>query len=66
MFQVLGMRRVKDTDPQEFEIQLRDTENTTRGYFMTTKYGTEAELRTRLKEAGMPEGDIHRLFLQAS
>ena len=24
MFQVLGLRKVKDTEPQEFEVQLRD------------------------------------------
>ncbi len=63
MYQALGMRKVKETEPPEFEIQVKDTENTTRGYFMTTKYGTESELRMRLKEAGMPEGDINRLFL---
>jgi hypothetical protein len=66
MFQVLGLRRVKDSEPEEFELRLRDTENTKSGYVMTTKYGTEAELREGLKEVGMPDADINRLFLQAS
>jgi hypothetical protein len=43
---------------------LRDKENEKEGYVMTTHYGTEPELRARLKDAGMPDGDIERLFLQ--
>ena len=67
MYQVLGLRRVEDTDPQEFEIRLRDTENTKPGYIgLTTDSGTESELRTRLKDGGMNESEINRLFLQAS
>jgi hypothetical protein len=66
MFQVLGLRKIKDTEPQEFEIQLRDKENVKEGYVMTTNYSTEPELRSRLKDAGMPDGDIERLFSQAS
>jgi len=62
MYQVLGLRKVENTDPQEFEIRLKDKENTKSGYVMTTDYGTESELRARLKEAGMQEPDIDRLF----
>lgn len=66
MYQILALRKVGNTDPQQFEVLLKDTENTTRGYLMTTKYGTESELRMRLNEAGMPQSDINQLFLQAS
>jgi len=66
MYQVLGLRKVENTDPQEFEIRLKDKENTKSGYLFTTDNGTEPELRARLKEAGMQEPDINRLFKQAS
>lgn len=66
MYQVMGLRKIEDTDPQEFEIRLEDKENTKPGYMMTTDIGTESELRSRLKEAGMQEPDIERLFKQAS
>lgn len=66
MYQVMGLRKIEDTDPQEFEIRLKDKENTKPGYMMTTDIGTESELRSRLKEAGMQEPDIERLFKQAS
>jgi hypothetical protein len=66
MYQVMGVRKIENTDPQEFEIRLKDKENIKPGYMMTTDNGTEPELRARLKEAGMPDPDIERLFKQAS
>jgi SOS response regulatory protein OraA/RecX len=66
MYQVMGLRKIEDTDPQEFEIRLKDKENTKPGYMMTTDIRTESELRSRLKEAGMQEPDIERIFKQAS
>lgn len=66
MYQVLGLRKVENTEPQEFEIRLNDKENTKEGYVMTTAYGTESELRARLKSAGMHDGDIERLFRECS
>ena len=65
MYQVLGLRKIENTEPQKFEIRMKDKENTKPGYMMTTDYGTESELRARLKEAGMKEPDITRLFTQA-
>ena len=62
MYQVLGIRKIEDTDPLEFEIRLKDKETTKPGYMMTTDSGTELELRARLKEAGMQEPDIEELF----
>jgi hypothetical protein len=66
MYQVLGVRKIENTDPQEFEIRLKDKENTKPAYMMTTDNGTEPELRLKLKEAGMLEPDIEGLFKQAS
>jgi hypothetical protein len=66
MYQVMGLRKIEGTEPQEFEIRLKDKKNTKPGYLMTTDSGTEPELRARLKESGMHEPDIGRLFKQAS
>ena len=66
MYQVLGLRKIENTDPQEFEIRLKDKENTKPGYVMTTDHGTEPVLRASQKEGGMPEPDIDRLFKQAA
>jgi hypothetical protein len=65
MYQVLGVRKIENTEPQEFEIQAKE-ENSKEGYVMTTYCGTEPELRAGLAEAGMLEPDINRLFKQAS
>jgi hypothetical protein len=66
MYQVLELRKIENTDPQEFEIRLRDKENKKPGYLFTTYDGTELELRVHLKAAGMQGIDIDRLFKQAS
>lgn len=58
--------RLKTPTPQEFEIRLKDKENTKEGYVMTTDYGTESEFGARLKGAGMKEPDIDRLFKQVT
>jgi hypothetical protein len=66
MFQVLGLRKVPDTDPQEYELRLKDKENTKPGYIGRMEYGTEAEVRVMLRDGGMSESDIERLFKQAA
>ena len=67
MYQVLGIRKTAKTKPeQEFELRLRDKENTKPGYLHTTEYGTEAEVRTMLKDGGMPDAQIDILFAQAT
>jgi len=66
MSQVLWIRKIENTDPQEFEIRVEDKENTKPGYMFTSYTGTEPELRVGLKEEGMRESDIERLFRQAS
>ena len=66
MYQVLGLRRLQNTDPQEFEILFKDKANTKMGYVITTDHGTEPELRSRLKEGGILGPDIEKLFGSAS
>lgn len=66
MYKIMGLRKIEDTEPQEFEIRLKDKENLKPQYMMTTDSGTEPELRARLKEAGMMEPEIDRLFKQVS
>jgi hypothetical protein len=66
MYQVLRLRKVHNTSPQKFEIRLIDKENTKSGYLLTTAYGTESELRTKLEQDGMNGPDIERLFKLAS
>jgi hypothetical protein len=66
MLQVLGLRRVPDTDPQEYELRLKDKENLKPGYIGRMEYGTEAEMRIMLTDGGMSESDIDRLFKQAA
>jgi hypothetical protein len=65
-FRVLGIRRLPDTDPQEFELRLHDSENKKDGYVMNTEYGTESELRSMLKNGGIQEPAIDSLFKQAA
>jgi hypothetical protein len=65
MYPVRGLRKVTNSNPQQFELWLTDPKNKKDGYLFTTKYGTEPEVRTMLKEAGVPEADIDRLFRQA-
>jgi hypothetical protein len=66
MFQVFGLRKVPDTDPQEYELRLKDKENMKPGYIGRMEYGTEAEVRVMLKDGGMSESDVDRLFKQAA
>jgi len=62
MFLVLGLRKVPDTDPQEYELWLKDKENTKPGYIGRTVNGTEPEVRAILKEGEMAESDVNKLF----
>jgi len=65
MFNVLGLRKVGNADPQEFELSLKDLENKKPGYLGRTEYGTEAEVRARLKDSGISEFEIEKLFKNA-
>ncbi|MGA2855229.1 MAG: hypothetical protein ABSE40_00080 [Candidatus Sulfotelmatobacter sp.] len=62
---VLGLRKVRNTEPQKYELRLFDTAEETRGYFQTTRYGTEEEIRAMMKDGGLPEGQIDFYLGQA-
>lgn len=66
MFRVLSLRKVPSTDPQEYELWLKDKENAKPGYIGRTENGTEAEVRVMLKDGGMSGSDVDRLFKQAA
>jgi hypothetical protein len=65
VYQVLGLRKAGRKDPQQFELILKDLDNKDRGYFQTTRYGTEPQLRTILQAGGMLESEIDSLFERA-
>jgi hypothetical protein len=65
MYPVRGLRKVNNSNPQNFELWLTDPKNKKDGYLFTTKYGTEPEVRAMLKEAGLAEAAIDQLFRQA-
>lgn len=65
-FRVLGLWKVPDTDPPEYELRWIDLASTKPSYSHSTENGTEPELRAMLKDGGMPEPDIIRLFKQAA
>jgi hypothetical protein len=63
---VLVLRRVPESDPQRYELQYNDTNEKTHGYFHSTEYGTEEEIRSMLKNGGLTEGQIEFYFAKAS
>ena len=67
MYRVLGLRKTATTEPeQEYELVLKDLENKKTGYTQTTKYGTEGEVRTILKDGGLTEAQIDYYFTRAA
>ncbi len=66
MFRVLGLRKIANTEPQKYELTLRDLEDTKPNYVQDTQYGTESELRAMLSDGGMTEPNIEMIFEQAS
>jgi hypothetical protein len=64
---VLGLRKVPNTDPQQYELFLRDPEKSVnKGYFMTNRYGTEDQVRQILEAGGMSEAEMDVLFAGVS
>jgi hypothetical protein len=63
---VLGLRKLLNTNPQKYELRLHDAANEIRGYFQTTRYGTEGEIRAMLKDGGLTDGQIEFYFARAS
>jgi hypothetical protein len=64
-FQIIGLRKTGKTDEWEFELVMKDLENTTRGYTFTTKYGSEAAIREALLDAEVSQIEVQRLFASA-
>lgn len=65
MYKVLGIQKLPDTDPQEYELSLHDSENAKAGYMQTTKYGTEEQIRAILKDGGLTDPVIDLYFANA-
>jgi hypothetical protein len=65
-WKVIGLRRTLSTGRYEYELLLHDPDETTKGYTMTNRYGTETEVRAMLQAGGMSEEEIDVLFEQAS
>src|SRR6266404_844381 len=55
---ILGLTKVPNTDPQQYELRLHDSENQKSGYIWTTQYGTEDQIRAMLKSGGLTPGEI--------
>jgi hypothetical protein len=64
MLKVLGLRKLPENQmKREYELMLKDLENTKPGYTFETVYG--AEVRTMLKNGGMSEAQVDTCFAQA-
>jgi hypothetical protein len=61
---VIGLRKTENKDPQEFKLKFKDSENKDKAA-VTTKYGSEPQLRTLLKNGGMSNPEIAHLFEDA-
>jgi hypothetical protein len=62
MFRVISLTKDGSADPQLYTLVLKNLENTQRGYLGRTEMGTEEALRAALKNGGMPEAEIDRVF----
>ncbi|HWH56812.1 MAG TPA: hypothetical protein VN682_04220 [Terriglobales bacterium] len=67
MIEIGHLTKADNDEPPHFELQYVDIEKRQRekGYFQTTKYGSEAELREVLKSQGMQEHQIDEWFAKA-
>jgi hypothetical protein len=65
MYKVLGLQRIPNTNPQEYELRLRDSENKKSGYVMDTEYGTEEQIRAMLKNGGLSDAQVDLYFAAA-
>ncbi|HVM75802.1 MAG TPA: hypothetical protein VMT75_09180 [Candidatus Saccharimonadales bacterium] len=67
MIQIIGVRKADQEEMPHFELIYVDLDKKEKekGYFQTTKYGTETELRRLLKDSGVPDADIDKFFRNA-
>jgi hypothetical protein len=62
MYKILDLRKIPNTDPQQYELRLNDSENKKPGYVMDTEYGTEEQVRAMLKNGGLNDARIDLYF----
>jgi hypothetical protein len=64
---VVGVQRADNEKPPHFELAYVDLERkkNEKGYFQTTKFATEAELRKLMKEEEVPDAEIDGWFEKA-
>jgi hypothetical protein len=65
MYKVLGLQKIPNTTPQQYELRLHDSENKKSGYVMTTEHGTEEQVRAMLKNGGLNDAKIDLYFAGA-
>jgi hypothetical protein len=61
-YRVMSLDKLLGTDPQEFQLFLKDTENTKKGYVGRTECGTEEVVRKALALGGMKQQELHLAF----
>lgn len=64
-YTITGLKKLPDTDPQEYMLLYKDLDNQKPGYSFSTEQGTESKLHHMLKNGGMSEAQISVLFAQA-
>jgi hypothetical protein len=63
MIEKVTIRKASSDEPPLFEVAYFDTEKKDeKGYFRTTKYGTEPQMRELLKSCGILEAEIDDYF----
>jgi len=65
MYKVLSLTKRTNSDPQEYELRLHDSENKKPGYVMSTENGTEEQVRAMLKNGGLGDAQIDLYFARA-
>ena len=68
MIQVIGLQKADKDEPPHFELAYVDLEKkkNEEGYFQTTKFGTEAEVRKLLRSGEVPDAEIDTHFENAN
>jgi hypothetical protein len=64
-YHVINLTKVPGTDPQEFQLFVKDTENTKSGYRGRLECGTEEAVREALALGGMAQQQIDLWFRRA-
>ena len=65
MLRVVSLRKVGSEDPQEYELLLKDLDDKDAVHISQSNYGSEPQLRAKLKHCGMPDAEINKWFEKA-